>query len=52
MPRISCVKTRLSSAGRVRDKQKVGDRSSMCQEKEKNGGFYVMLMPTVVGGAR
>lgn len=26
-------------AGRVRDKQRVGDRSSMCQEKRKMEGF-------------
>lgn len=54
MPRILCVKTGLSrvTPGGPAISTTVDDRLSMCQEKEKNGGFYVMLMPPLVGGAR
>lgn len=51
-PRIPCVKARLEDGffWRARDKLKVDDRLRMCKEKRRMGGFYVMLIPLVVGG--
>lgn len=48
---ILCVKTKPveRGVGRARDKQRGDDRLSMCKEKRRTGGFYVMLMPKMCG---